>query len=131
MDIRIFKNAVGVRPHHIRKSDCPLVARAIISVIRLQGKARVGVYQNMPYVRLTGTGFDVSILGEDWEKILPYIQDGTLNPSLVPASPKVGYINPDVQYSSSTLDSKDPRFYDRVLYILEGLFPEDYPTSNL
>ena len=86
---------------------------------------------NVPYVRLLGRGFDVSILGSDWQKIMPYIQDGTFNPTLVPTAPQTGYLNPNIQYDSATLDDRDQLFYERVLHILQGLFPEDYPTSNL
>lgn len=131
MDIRVFNNVVGGRPHNIFKSDCPLVARAIVAVVRHQARVGIGVYRNMRFVRLTGQDFDMAVLGEDWEKILPFIQDGTFDPSLVPVAPQVGYINPAVHYDTATLDARDIRFYERVLYILEGLFPEDYPTSNL
>lgn len=131
VDIRVGYNVSGVRPHRLQKSDLPVVARAIIAIVREQGKAYAGVYRNVPYVRLLGEGFDLSILGSDWEMILPYIQDGTFNPSLVPASATVGYLDPSTHYDSATLDVRDKLFYERVLHILQGIFPDDYPVSNL
>jgi hypothetical protein len=102
-----------------------------MSVVRRQAVARAGVYRNVPYVRLTGKDLNLTILGEDWEKILPFIQDGTFNPVLVPTSSHVGWLHPDRHFDSASLDARDPRFYERVLHILQGLFPDDYPTSNL
>lgn len=83
------------------------MAKAIVAVVRDLGKVHAGVHRNVPYVRLTGRDFDLTVLGSDWEKILPYIQDGSFSPAL------------------------DKLFYERVLYILQELFPDDYPTSNL
>lgn len=131
MDIRVYNNVVGERPHRLRKSDLPIVAVAIIAIVRQQGVARSGVFKNVPYVRLSGQGFDLSVLGEDWEKILPFIQDGTFNPSLVPVAAVAGYLHPEEQNNVATLDVRDRLFYERVLYTLQGLFPDDYPTSNL
>lgn len=131
VDSRIYNTTSGERPHHLLRTDLPVVARAIVAVVRKQGHARAGVLRQVPYVRLLGRDFDLSILGSDWEKILPYIQDGTFDPIIVPASPQTGYLSPDTQYDSATLDDRDSLFYERVLRILQGLFPGDYPTSNL
>lgn len=131
VDIRLQNLFSGGRPHHLVKSDLPAVAKAIVAVVRDLGRAQVGVYRNVSYVRLTGRDFDLTVLGSDWEKIFPYIQDGSFNPALVPASPKTGYMDPNEHYDEATLDVRDKLFYERVLYILQDLFPDDYPTSNL
>lgn len=102
-----------------------------MAVVRKQGIAHVGVLSNVPYIRLIGRGFDLSILGEDWEKILPFVQDDTFNPMVVPASACVGYLDPKEHFDSATLDEADRPFYERVLFTLQQLFPDDYPTSNL
>ncbi len=131
MDIRVYNNVVGGRPHNIRKSDCPLLARAIIAVVRGQARTTIGVVQSVRYVRLTGQDFDLAVLGEDWEKILPFIQDSTFNPALYPVVSRTGYLDPMIHYDTASLDVRDVRFYERVLAILEEQFPDDYPTSNL
>lgn len=107
------------------------MARAILSVVRQQGKATSGVYRGLSYVHITGQGLDISVLGEDWEKILPFIQDGSFDPALVPVSARVGYLHPERHYDAPTLDTQDVLFYERVLSILQDIFTDDYPTSDL
>ena len=71
--------------------------------------------------------FDVCVLLEDFAKILPYIQDGTLDPLQYPAPLlSVGGVRRDVH----TIDQWDPAFYRRVYELLLMLFPDPYPTSN-
>ena len=109
------------------------MAKAIISVIRKQAKASTGVYQGLGYVWLKGQDSDVVVLKEDWGKILPYVEDGSFSPQQVPAAgtQPAGYIYPNRHYDDSTLDQRDPYLYSRALHILQGLFPEEYPESEL
>lgn len=129
MDNRISK-IDGRKPRSLRRSDCPIVALAIVSYYRQQCSVLSGTHRHLPYVRFVGRGLDVSVLGEDWEKILPFVKDGTFNPSQTPTSPFVGYLHPDRHYAQATLDSRDIRFYERVLGVLEQLFPGDYPEAK-
>jgi hypothetical protein len=106
------------------------VARAIVAVVRKQAKATRGKQRNVEYVHLAGSNTDEVILASEWALILPYIEDGTFSPIRYPVAPGFGYLDPLVHFDGSTLDRKDWFFYQRVLGVLQQLFPESYPTSN-
>jgi hypothetical protein len=131
VDSRIKFTPNGKRPSRLMYSDLPVVARAIISIIRKQGTAKVVSRYGLHYVQLVGRDFNLVILMEDWEKILPYIREGSFNSTIFPIGYEVCYSDPSSHYDSATLDEADKLFYERTLYILQGLFQEDYPTSDL
>lgn len=107
------------------------MAKAIVSVVRKQARATAGVHQHIAYVWLVGEDSNVVVLREDWEQIMPFIQDGTFTPMQTPAVAQVGYLHPGTHYDDPTIDQRDPYFYGRVLGILRGLFTEEFPTSDL
>jgi hypothetical protein len=129
VDNRLFH--VETRVGLLRQQDLPLVARALISVYRKQAVVKTGRTKNLSYVRIEAHDFHVQILAEDWAKIMPYIQDEIFNQVMVPAQVDPVVINPLVAHDSSIIDNVDRQYYLRVLYVLQGLFPEAYPTSPL
>jgi hypothetical protein len=84
---------------------------------------------NTSIVRIWGEGIDVVVRGEDWVLIDPYLKDGSFNTLIVPVPPKPR--NPSLKPDTATIDTDDPELYNRVLGVLQGLFPDDYPTSKL
>jgi hypothetical protein len=75
-------------------------------------------------VRLYGGDQDVTILATDWGRILPYLEDGSFEPSLYPLG---GAYRTGSTASPTGLDP----LYVRILGVLQMLFPDAYPTSNL
>ena len=107
------------------------MAKAVVAVVRQQAVARARRYKHVGYVWLKGVDTDVVVLKEDWELIFPFIQDGTFNPLLTPTQSHVGFLHPVTHYDGPTVDIRDEGFYRRVLNTLQGLFTEEFPTSNL
>jgi len=121
----------GQRLVHVRRGDCPVLALAIVGATRKLGVlVERTVYDTTPVVYLHGRGIDIVVRAEDWVKVLPYLRDGTFNPEISPLQPPQ-YLQPEVMLNLSILSETDQVFYRRVLGVLEGLFPEQYPTSNL
>ncbi len=118
------------RVTRLRKSELPMVALAIAGHVLGYCAAHRDKQGNRPLVRIWGEGFEVYVLKEDWDKIEPYLRDGTFNPQVV-AYPKVGFLKPFAAKDIVNVFKYNQPFYDRILGVLEGLFPEDYPTSNL
>lgn len=98
---------------------------------RRQARAYTAGTRHVRYVRIHGPTVDVVVLGEDWELILPFLEDGTISPIRTPTSAKFGYLHPSAVFDEPTLDQTDPRMYERILHVLQGVFPEEYPTSDL
>jgi hypothetical protein len=117
----------GRRPARLRVTNLPEVARAIVAFTRRHAKSAEYERHGVAFVHLFGIGVDVTILNEDWKKIVPYFQDGTFNPAIVP----VGRSFDGPNSEASIADVVDPDFYRRVLHVLQQLFTEDFPTSNL
>lgn len=106
----------------------PVVAKAVAGAQRRVASV-FRVFDRAPYYYyFRAERFDVCVLLEDFAKILPYIQDGTLDPLQYPAPLISG--RPGVRRDIHTIDQWDPAFYRRVLDLLITLFPDTYPTSN-
>ena len=121
----------GQRLSHLHRSDCPQLALAIVGATRKLGVlAERRVYDTTPVVYLHGRGFNIVVRGDDWDLITPYLRDGSFNTEIIP-SERPQYLQPGVMLTPATLDSADQDFYSRVLGVLQRLFPEDYPTSDL
>jgi hypothetical protein len=116
----------------LTKDDLPQVAKAIVAYYRGQCKnVGRGVFAGMEIVEFMGEGLDVVVLAADWDKIMPYVQDNSFNPLIYPASPQDGRLHPERELDLSVIDVGDRPLYTRVLGILDTLFPEPFPTSNL
>jgi hypothetical protein len=103
------------------------VAYAIATQIREPGiMTAVVPHPDPEIVRLKGLTFDVSILTSDWEKIIPYLQDGSFSPYLYSEGGSYKVLHPEVQTSTT-----EDFLYQRILGILKMLFTEEYPISNL
>ncbi len=129
MDARLSRYLDG-RLVKLRRSDVPLVAKAIVGHIRGQYQASRSFVHNTGIIRIWGGDLEVVVRAEDWEKIIPYLRDGYFNPQLFPTNP-LYTTSSKVHMDPATLDLDDPELYQRVLGVLETLFPDDYPTSDL
>lgn len=83
------------------------------------------------FIRLSGRNFDVAILNEDWEKIAPLVQQGVFTSFLTPMGPPGVPLDPPVSEDSALVETHQSQRYQHVLGILEQLFTESYPTSNI
>jgi hypothetical protein len=121
----------GRRVSRLRKPDLPVIARAIVAFHRGKCKAeRVHKYE-IEYVRFFSNGFDALVLASDWDRVLVYFKDGTLNPRVVKQGPCLILLSPQHQKELAVIDWVDRSFYLRVLGVLESLFTEDYPKSKI
>ena len=121
----------GQRLARLYVKDLPRLARGIVAVIRNRAHARAHVARNVPFVRIKSDEHDILVMKEDWEKILPYIQDGTFNPMVVPRNPQVGYLDFRIAYGEPVLDHADRRLFEAILGTLQLLFTERFPTSDI
>lgn len=127
VDNRLFY-VDGRRLVRLRKEDLPELARTIIAVIRKRAHAGVARVKNVDYVEIHGTGAKALVLKSDWELILPYLQDESFNPYVVPVAPPVKPIDLQVAYDEPILDRADKPLYERIVGVLQGLFPQSFPT---
>ncbi len=130
MDNRLW-SINGLRPESLKQTDLPNLARAIVAYMRhLDITLHAGYVRNTGYVLFQGTrnSFQVLVRGDDWAKIVPYLKDDTFAPPneiLLPWRSGMG--TPTL----ATIDTFDSYYYNKVLGVLNGLFPETYPTSYL
>jgi len=130
MDSRLATHH-GQRLVAVRRSDCPALALAIVGATRKLGvRVERTVFGTTPAVYLHGRGLSIIVRADDWVKVLPYLRDGTFNPQTSPLEPPE-YLHPGIMLDLAVLNDTDKTFYTRVLGVLQTLFPEDYPTSNL
>lgn len=125
MDNRLF--SIGTtRPGRVRKQDIPDLASALVGYFKGKAILDAGSSRNVSYVRLHGANCDVLVTGEDWVKVLPYLQNGTLGPYLFP-SPSVGVMDPTKSVTGQ--DYGDPYLYQRTFFTLSQIFvdAEAYP----
>jgi hypothetical protein len=113
----------GRQVTYLKADDLPVAADAIVRAIRKQAHVVIDRSHNVTVIRLEGFGVDVSIRGEDWVKILPYLEDGSLDPIEYPTR-NVGL---QTIVEASALDSAYTDLYRRTLGILKLIF---LPTSN-
>ncbi len=120
----------GRRLAPLRRVDLFDLARGIVAVQRRKALAARGYTAGVVYVRLSAPGFEVLVLGTDWDKIVPYLQDQTFDPAIV-AEQTHGFIDAHASLDFSVIEKNDLAFFTRVYGQLQVLFPEDYPTSKL
>lgn len=119
----------GHRARRLNRGDLPTLALAISAFQRGQATVRNGYSGTLGYVYLAGDGFDILVLADDWNQVVPFLRDGTFNPEIV-ATPAIGVADPNEYYATPFLAANDP-LYRRVYDTLYPLFPDAYPTSNL
>lgn len=128
--VSLFGDARRLLP--LRKPDLPNLALAIVAYQRQQAQVWHGLTREVAWVRLFSNDgrLNVYVRGDDWAKILPYLEDGRWNPAIV-AVPKTVYLHPSRALDIPSLPINDQALYVRVLMDLEREFPTDFPTSNL
>ena len=99
----------GQRLMHLRRSDLPQVALGIVGATLKLVQSERGVHGTTPFVRLSGRGINVVIRGDDWSKIVPYLENGVFNPQVV-APDRIPYLQPEFILDIATLDSTDKDF---------------------
>lgn len=129
MDNRLFQ--ISARPGRLRQQDLPYVARALVSLFRKQAEVKTGTAKEISYVRIQSPSLTVQILAEDWAKILPYLQDDTLNQVVNKMQEDTVWGNQVTAHDASTIDQVDRGYYYAVLSLLQRLFTEAYPTSSV
>jgi len=121
----------GQRLARLHTKDLPELARGIIAVIRKRGHIRAHVSRNVPFVRIRSSELDILVMKQDWVQILPFIQDGTINPRAYPRAAHVGYLEFRVAYGEAVQDHADKHLYEVILGLLQQLFTDAFPTSDL
>lgn len=86
MDVRLRQVGPG-RLHRLRKPDLPAVAEALLAALHKRAWIDKGSFGDDLFVRIKHDGGDVVIMGDDWAKIVPYIQSGFFSPPMVPVAP--------------------------------------------
>ncbi len=118
----------GLRLETLKQPDLPNLAKAICAYMRgvPDIQLHAGQSRNIAYVLFTGNkgSFVVLVRGDDWSKIVPYLQSDALSPPGLP-------INNRGALTLSNIDLFDSYYYNQVLGVLNGLFPEAFPTSYL
>lgn len=128
MDARLW-SAFWTRVETQKRPSNSNLAKAIVAYMRrLDITVHAGQVRNVPYVAFLGDkdSFIAVIRGDDWGKIIPFLQSDELSP---PPLPLLNWGEGVV--SLSNIDVYDKQYYQRVLGVLNGLFPEDFPTSQL
>ena len=119
----------GGCPQHLLKKDLPPVAEALC----LYPGGTIGVtqqeYRGATYITMQSAGASVAVIWEDWQKILPWIQEGYFSTPIFPAG--MGGGQPNLVSTPSNPASSLYPLYVRTLEKLQELFPEDYPISPL
>lgn len=129
MDSRLTR--IGPKhPAPLTDLDLPTLAKAIVAYER--GKARVacGVTRGVSYVRLSGEGFDVVILGGEWARLQGHLKAGDFNTAVVPVPVEV-VPDPYLKHSPMNADLFDSAFYHRVLGVLQTLYTTRFPRAKL
>lgn len=100
-------------------------------MFRKQAEVKTGTAKEISYVRIQSPSLTVQILAEDWAKILPYLQDDTLNQVVNKMQEDTVWGNQVTAHDASTIDQVDRGYYYAVLSLLQRLFTEAYPTSSV
>ena len=69
------------------------------------------------------------VLKTDWDKIIPLLKNGALNPVIVGQGSILSAANQDTDLAS--ISTWDAKFFQKVYQTLQLVFTESYPTSRL
>lgn len=117
-------------PKEVLDVDLSDLAWTITAYVRGRARVRVQTPKNVKYVQIyTSTGPDVMVRAEHWEKILPFLQDGTFNPQIVPVEAPSRALDAGTRLSVSTTKASDP-LYKRVLFYLSQTFTTTVPSGD-
>ncbi len=129
MDARLWSIG-GKRAETLKQPDLPNLARAIVAYERrLPGiTLHAGSIRNITYVMFQANkgAFQVLVRGDDWAKIVPYLKSNFLSPAIEPLLPWGFGVA-----SVANIDVFDSQYYNKVLGVLNALFPITFPTSYL
>ena len=80
-------SAYGKRPHRLTRNEVPELARALTAwVYRQVNIDKLVVGNNVPCIRLfNAKGVEVLVRSDDWAKLVPYLKDGSLDLTQLPA----------------------------------------------
>jgi len=116
------------RPHRLTRNETPDLARAIVGFLRGQVACERGISGGVGYVWLHGdSGHNITVRYDDWVKIVPYLKDGSFDPTLVPVPGSV-VLDPLVKFDGSVVGLADQELYGRIKTVLDQLFPVEFPT---
>lgn len=115
-------------PSPLTDQDLPEIARGITAAVRGSATAKSVRQKGESYVRIQGKGINVVIFKSAWEKVLPYLVDGTLEPLQFPVEAGFRTFNPVTRFDASHIDLTDP-LYKRVLGVLQQEFLATFPNN--
>ena len=115
----------GKRVSKILRDNLPEVSRALVMTFHGQAVARNVRWNNMNLIHLHGNTVNTAIMGEDWEKIAPYIANGHFS---IPAMTPFGS---NTIRDDSPIDVRYTLTYNRVYETLSALFSEEAPKPKL
>lgn len=120
----------GQRVSLLTQQELPALADAMTMLIRRQGQVAIHDAGEAKFIRIAGNGMNVLVLAKDWLKILPYLADGTLDPTLNPAPSQLGE-ELFIDYDAAWVNLRDTQLRERIYNLLARLFPRAYPISNI
>lgn len=115
-------------PSPLTDQDLPEIARGITAAVRGIAKAKSVRQKGESYVRIQGRGINVVVFKSAWEKVLPYLADGTFQPLQFPVEAGFRTFDPVTRFDASQIDITDP-LYHRVLGVLQREFPTTVPVT--
>lgn len=134
MDERLYQ-IWGQRPAKLRWDDCPALASVLVDVMEGAGRAYRYSQGDHGYVVLVAGKTTIVVLASDWAKLVPYLKDelAGVSPALFSKSCfRPALTTTPVKQSVDTPAAlRDPPLYGALLALLQSLFPEKYPVSNL
>lgn len=122
----------GIRLERLARPQLPELALAILAFQRKQCTVSNQFVGNIAFYEILSFDgrINIRVRADDWEKILPYLENGRWNPLIVPTA-QVGWLHPNRVHDISLLPVTDRELYFRILDDLEAEFPISYPTSKL
>lgn len=99
-------------------------------IFRRQGLVAIHDTSGSKFVRIHGNDMNVLVIERDWVKILPYLADSTLDPTVYPVPTKIG-TESHIVVDSAWIQYRDDLLRDKVLGLLRVLFPKKYPRSKI